>query len=85
MRRLTQPVKLRPLDVAEAKAQCKRQLERTVRLVNGGTVCRYFASLAMYFVPKLGDGITTSRAMACANGRPRALAVSRLPKGRQPV
>ena len=35
-------------------------------------------------VPKLGDGVTTSRAMACAIGRPRSLAVSWLPKDRQP-
>jgi len=26
-------------------------------------------------VPELGDGVTTSRAMACANGRPRRAVV----------
>ena len=67
------------------KAQLLRQLDQPVRLGSGATVCRYYANLPTYFVPKLGDGITTSRAMACANGRPRSLAVSRLPKDRQPV
>src|SRR5690606_34313442 len=41
-------------------------------------------ALNLRVVPKLGDGVTTSRAMACAIGRPRSLAVSRLPKDRQP-
>src|SRR5260221_493486 len=40
--------------------------------------------MTLRVVPKLGDGVTTSRAMACAIGRPRYLAVSRLPKDRQP-
>ncbi len=34
-------------------------------------------------VPKLGDGVTTSRAMACANGRPRSQAVRWPPKDGQ--
>src|SRR3989442_418665 len=40
--------------------------------------------MALRVVPKLGDGVTASRAMACAIGRPCCLEVSRLPKDRQP-
>ena len=41
-------------------------------------------ALNLRVVLKLSDGVTTSRAMACANGRPRSLAVCWLPQDRQP-
>ena len=41
-------------------------------------------AITLRVVPKLSDGVTTSRAMACAMGRPRCLALSWLPKDRQP-
>ena len=41
-------------------------------------------AITLRVVPKLGDGVTTSRAMAYAMGRPRCLALRWLPKDRQP-
>jgi len=40
-------------------------------------------ALNLRVVPKLSDGVTTSRAMACAGGRPRNLAGRWLPQDRQ--
>jgi hypothetical protein len=69
---LTQKLRGAALGISEAIGNDRRPLERPVRLAPERLAWKYFLQLlgAVFAAePWLSDGVTTSRAMACANGR----------------
>jgi len=69
---LTPELRGAALGISKALRKIRRPLERTVRLVPECLAGKHFWQLLTVVfaaVPWLSDCVTTSRAMACANGR----------------
>jgi hypothetical protein len=71
-RGLTPALRGAALGISEALRKIRRPLEQLVRLAPerlAGRQWNWLLSMAFAALPKLSDGVTASRAMACASGR----------------